>query len=232
MDNLTFDITLVKKHPYITGAIVLIGGYILYKALTGGGVQSSGGDGQPSLPEQQLQASYSLQSAQLANAAEHDQLVAQVQQSQIDAANFTTSAQLKAFEVGAAVDLAKVQDTNATAVDISSIQADVARSAISADVEKTQINSDAVVSVYAMQSAIAERNSDMAYALAQKSDLKHRGSGGVESIISTIYGPAGIAAHQPESVAVAQASVYSSPAAILNGVGNIAGKVFGGLFGL
>lgn len=152
-----FNPELIKKHPYATGAVVIIGGLVVFYLLSrqSGGAQTASGTSNSGAYTAALQASEQM--AQLNSAQQIAQMNAQNQaqanQLQANIVNNQTTAQLEAAIVGSQTSLAANRDTLAAqtaqqanqlqyAANIQQMQDSVLTSQISAGVQE-QANAEA-----------------------------------------------------------------------------------------
>lgn len=160
-----FDVTFFKRHPYVTGATVILSGVIFYKIYTGGSssssttmVASSGVDPLTAQTNSQLalqgqQISGQLQAMGI-QAGTQVQLATLQQQSdamqaalQYQIANLQAGVQTQHDQLSAAVDTAQIQaqlqmqqSTNATLVNQAQISAQAQIAAINAGIQQAAIN--------------------------------------------------------------------------------------------
>lgn len=231
------NFSLVKKHPFVTGAIVIVGGLIVYMiARNSGGatasadsVDTSGYSSDPRIAA--IQAGADVQNGQTQGALQAASLQASVVNNQtqaaVDVAKLQAERDQNIAEIMAGADVAKTQIAGNTQEFTVETQATAYEAAVNAATEQTQIVADATVRIQDDRNAVvlAQINNESAV-IAQAGKDKGRSSTGWAQIISAFQGqgPQAIAANEPAAVA-------SSPGAILSGVAGLGKTILGGLFG-
>lgn len=234
------NFALVKKHPLATGAVVIVGGIIVYMIVRnlGGGSSANSADGSvvdtsgyssdPRIAA--IQAGAGVQAGQQASALQAMQLQADVVNNQttaaLEAAKLQAERDQNIAEITTGGDVAKAQISSNTTEFVAGTQAHAYESAIAASTVQAQINADAAVSINDSRNNIvlAEINNQSKIIDAAGKD-KGRSSTGWAQIESSFMGqgPQAIAANQPSAVA-------SSPGAILSGIASVGKSIFTGLF--
>jgi hypothetical protein len=231
------DFALIKKHPVLTGASVIIGGLLLFALFRSGGSSAdSGTSNGKSLAEHQLDAATGIQGAQIQAGLETAQLSANV-------ANNQTLAQLEAVKIATSAQTTQQAADIAGTIALKTIDAETSTqqqvNELKAGLEAKQIESNTALGIVGLQvdayKTAVTAEADIAHQqLSNEHDLqsaviagasrdKSRSSTGWTQILSALFGrgPEAIAANQPSSVA-------SSPAGILDGIGHVVSGFFGG----
>ena len=209
------NLEIVKKHPYVTGGIAIVGVVILYILIKRGSSSSSAtvDSSTGSLQFQQIQAATNLQNAQYGSQVEIAQLAGQVASHQADA-----QVQAVALETAAAQNIVATQTTGG--VDTARINAD-------ATTQQTQIQADAATEIahatlntqlQIANGAFQEEarhtiyNYNTAATVIQDTAQGHLSSTGATKLLSALQGrgPEAIAANQPSDVASSPGNILSS----------------------
>lgn len=210
------DFSSIKKHPYVTASVGIVGVIVLYLILKSHSSSASGGTS-PDLSSEnaltQVQAASSVALAQSGTAANIAELNAQVATTQVNAqleavksSNATALSivqtqsaehvQENADSVGGSVAIANENATAAEAIAQTQSNTVLGIAATQADVQKTQISS----------------LSDATRFLANKGYNAQK----ITNIVSALEGPQAIAANQPSSVSAQQGENANSPAGFLS----------------
>ena len=243
---------LIKKHPYITGTVVIVGGFVLFLLLKGNNTaQAPAATGGGTSPQDAaLQASYSLQSQGL-------QVQAQGQQLQADVANNQTAAQLQAIElqtaaavqtslattqaqtqlgiaqVQASTDQAKISEEGT--IGLATAQNQLWETAINAGVAENQSNNQAAVAVSQIQGDVISQQIQAQSAVAQgtlklvQSGQLNKGGQGGQLQLAAVAAATGN--NPAQVVAAGQPSLVSSSASsIIGATGKAGGSILSALF--
>jgi hypothetical protein len=235
-----FDPEIVKRHPYGTGIIVIVGGLIVFWLLSrkGGGVATSSGtsfdpsaDYAAALQAQTQQSSTAaaagVQNYQTAAALQAAQIQAQTTSQQVAAAQETTDysttasllAQLAQYSAASTINTSNnqattTQQTNelAYAQNIQQLQDSVLENEIGAGVAENANNNATAVAGESIQANVADTSlTDQTLLSTQQQTLLAANQNQVNTIISNlVYAPGG----PPSSGQVEAASLlvpYGSP---------------------
>jgi hypothetical protein len=211
------NLQIVKSHPYVTGAVGIVGIVILYMILKSRSSASGGANSAADLSSESslaaVQQGSSVALAQSSAAQSIADLNANVATNQVNA------------------QLAAVKDTNATALaivgtqesshvqqNLDTVNGTVAVATVNANAAKdiATTEGNTYLGIAGVQADVAKTQiaslSDVAKTLGTQKQLGSK----VGNVLAVLQGPQAIAANQPTSVATVNASAAGGPVGILN----------------